>query len=58
MRLFSGALNCVGYGMCIWDDTGNFVMPKTMWSDHVCSSNIREAFGLSHAIHWMHDLLH
>lgn len=27
-----------------------------MWSNHVCSSDIDEALGLSHAIHWLCDL--
>jgi hypothetical protein len=53
---FSDALNCVGHGLCIPDDTWNFVMATTMWSNRVCSSDIGEALGLSHAIHWVRDL--
>jgi ribonuclease HI len=29
-----------------------------MWSIPVCSSNIVEALGLSHAIQWVHELQH
>jgi hypothetical protein len=53
---FSDELNCVGYGMCIRDDTWNFVMARTMWSNPEYSSDIGEALVLSHAIHWVRDL--
>jgi hypothetical protein len=29
---FSASLNCVGYGMCIWDEEGRFVLAQTLWS--------------------------
>ncbi|KEH42462.1 hypothetical protein MTR_1g069475 [Medicago truncatula] len=54
--LFSDALNCVGFGFCIRDEAGNFIRAKTMWSNPVCSTDVGEALGLSHAIRWVHEL--
>jgi hypothetical protein len=53
---FSEALNCVGFGFCIRYEFGNFIRAKTMWSNLVCSSDVGEALGLSHAIRWVHEL--
>jgi len=47
---FFETLNCVGFGLCIWDEFGEFIKAKTLWSNPICSSNIGEALGLSHAI--------
>jgi len=53
---FSEALNCVGFGLCIRDENGNFIKAKTLWSNPVCATDIGEVLGLSHAIHWVRDL--
>jgi len=53
---FSDALNCVGFGLCIRDDSGNFIKAKTLWSNSVCATDIGEALELSHAIHWVREL--
>jgi ribonuclease HI len=53
---FSEALNCVGFGFCIRDEAGNFVQAQTMWSNPVCSTDVGEGLGLSHAIRWVHAL--
>jgi len=29
---FSEALNCVGFGLCIRDENGNFIKAKTLWT--------------------------
>ncbi|XP_024628786.1 uncharacterized protein [Medicago truncatula] len=54
---FSDDLNRVGFGFCIRDEGGNFIRAKTMWSNPVCSIDVGEAMGLSHAIQWVHELL-
>ena len=53
---FLDALYSDRHGMCIRDDTRNFVMAKTMWLNRVCSSDIGEVLGFSHVIHWVCDL--
>ena len=53
---FSETLNCVGFGLCIRDEFGEFIKAKTLWSNPICSSDIGEALGLSHAIQWVHEL--
>jgi len=53
---FLDALNRVGFGFCIRDEAGNFMTAKTMWSSPVCSSEVGEALGLSHAIRWVREL--
>lgn len=53
---FSAALNCVGFGLCIRDENGNFIKAKTLWSNPVRAMDIGEALGLSHALHWVRDL--
>jgi len=53
---FLVALNRIGFGFCIRDEAGNFIRAKTMWSNHVCSSEVGETLGLSHAICWMREL--
>ena len=53
---FSETLNCVGFGLCIRDEYGNFTKAKTLWSIPVCSSDVGEALGLYHAIQWVREL--
>ena len=42
--------------MCICYDSGNFIKAKALWSNPACATDIGEALGLSHAIHWMQEL--
>jgi len=53
---FLEALNCVGFGLCIRDEYGNFIKAKTLWSNPVCSSDVGEAFGFYHVIQWVREL--
>jgi ribonuclease HI len=49
-------MNCVGYGLCIRGEEGNFIKAKTLWSNLVCSSDVGEVMGLYHAIKWVREL--
>ena len=53
---FSESMNCVGYGLRIRDEEGDFIKAKTLWSNPVCSSDVGEAMGLYHAIQWIREL--
>ena len=53
---FSNASNNVGVGMCIRDSTGNHVRSKILWVSPLCSLDVGEALGLSHAIWWIREL--
>jgi len=53
---FSSSLNVIGFGMCIRDETGQFVAAKTLRSSPICDSSIGEALGLSYAIQWVHEM--
>jgi len=48
--------NCIGFGVCIRDESGDFIKAKMMWSNLVCSSNIGEALGLSQVSQWVREL--
>lgn len=53
---FSAFTNRLGIEMCIRDKEGRFVFAKTMWFIPIYLVDVGEAFGLYHAIQWIHDL--
>jgi hypothetical protein len=52
----SQAHNQVGIGVCIRDDEGRFVLPKTEWITPLLDVDLGEALGLLSAMYWVRDL--
>ena len=53
---FSASLNKVGFGACIRDAGGNFVIAKTEWQYPVLDVDIGKALGLLSAMKWVIEL--
>jgi len=53
---FSDALNKVGFGMCIHDEDGRFMLAKTEWMISLLDVDLGEALGLFATLGWVHDL--
>lgn len=53
---FSDLRNRTGIGICLRDESGVFVLAKTISFYGVNSIDIGEALGLYHALQWMSDM--
>ncbi|XP_058752178.1 uncharacterized protein LOC131625327 [Vicia villosa] len=48
--------NKVGFGACIRDELGNFIVARTEWFSPCTDVVIGEALGLLKAVNWVHDM--
>ncbi|XP_058742492.1 uncharacterized protein LOC131614986 [Vicia villosa] len=48
--------NKVGFGACIRDELGNFIVARTEWFSPCTDVVIGEALGLLKAVNWAHDM--
>jgi hypothetical protein len=53
---FSNHLNRTGFGICIRDDEGTFVLAQTIPLSPMYSVAMGEALGLFHALQWLSDM--
>ncbi|XP_024634702.1 uncharacterized protein [Medicago truncatula] len=53
---FSTTLNKVGFGACIRDAEGNFVIARTAWTTPLLDVDMGEAMGLLAALKWVKEL--
>jgi len=54
---FAKQTNKVVIGICIRDETCNFVLAKTEWFESLYNVHVGEALGLLTALKWVHELI-